>query len=310
VSALDSRAQELYREGRDLFFAGDFDRARVAFQASLDTVDSPNTRMYLGRTLLRLSRRTEAWTALDRAARDADARAITEPRYAPTANAARAEADAIAPSIAWLTIEAPNAPPSLTMSVNNLPLQRAALGIAMAVEPGAIVLEARAEGFRDTQQTLHLDAGARRSATLTLEALPAPPVREASSTTGEPPIVVLPVVQETWMTVPRSPTLRMMGIASMVAGGLTLAAGGVFGVLALNQYEEAQALQSMFGGLPNDDLQRSGARDRDVANVLFVTGGTVAAAGLVMFLLGQRTQRVRVPRLTLSPSAFSVSGSF
>ncbi len=144
---LEARAQALYQQGRERFFAEDFEQARGLFQTSLDTVDSPNTRMYLGRALQRLGRNAEAYLMLDRAARDAATRAATEPRYTPTRDAARLEADALAPSIGWLIIEAPSAPEGINVRVNGHEVQRANVGVEMPLDPGEVSVEARAEGF-------------------------------------------------------------------------------------------------------------------------------------------------------------------
>ncbi len=170
---LEARAQALYQQGRERFFAEDFEQARGLFQTSLDTVDSPNTRMYLGRALQRLGRNAEAYLMLDRAARDAATRAATEPRYTPTRDAARAEADALAPTIGWLVIDAPSAPEGITVRVNGHEVQRANVGVEMPLDPGEVVVEARAEGFRDARRALTLSAGARERVSLELEALPA-----------------------------------------------------------------------------------------------------------------------------------------
>ena len=71
--------------------------------------------MYLGRALRRLGRLPEAFATLDRAASDADRRAVTEPRYAATRESARAEAGELRGDIALLKLEGPGPYPFVEM---------------------------------------------------------------------------------------------------------------------------------------------------------------------------------------------------
>ena len=301
--ALESRAQALYQRGRERFSGGDFEQARLAFQSSLDTVDSPNTRMYLGRTLLRLGRPADAWALLDRAARDADARAVAEPRYVPTRDAARAEADAIAPSLAWLTLDAPDAPDGLQVRINGNTLQRGGLGVTMPMQPGEVTITASAPGRRDARATLVLVAGQRELQTLALEALPV----EAPVAVAPPPPILPPPRQ-----LPLPPPDRS---AVRVSAYALFGAAGVVGGTALGFYLSADSAWRDLDTLRmanrvDETLKAQGSRDQDISIGLAAVGGALLLSGAVLAYFGWRSPPSRPAAITFHVGAAGVGGAF
>jgi len=297
--ALESRAQALYQQGRERFFGGDFEQARLAFQSSLDTVDSPNTRMYLGRTLLRLGRLADAWALLDRAARDADGRAVAEPRYVPTRDAARAEADAIAPSLAWLTLDAPDAPDGLQVRINGSALQRSGLGVTMPMEPGEVAVTASAPGRRDARATLTLAAGQRELQTLTLEALPV---------VVAPPPPVLPPPRQ---VPPPPPDRSALHVSAFTLYGAAALVGGTalgFYLSADSAWHDLDALRMV--NRVDETLRAQGGRDQDIAIGLAAVGGALLAGGVILTYFGWRSPPARRAPITLHVGASGVGGAF
>jgi len=295
--SIESRAQAFYQQGRERFSAGDFEQARLAFQSSLDTVDSPNTRMYLGRTLLRLGRPADAWVLLDRAARDAEARAASEPRYVPTRDAARAEADAIAPSLAWLTVAAPDAPRDLSVRVNGAPLHQGGLGVTIPMEPGDVTITASAVGRRDVLTSLTLAAGQRELRTLVLEALPAPaPLAVEAPLILPPPPRALPPA-------PDRTELRVAGLVLGVFGAAVAVAGG--GLL----YARDRAEQDLVSGGYNAARVEDGKLFQDLGYGLLVPGAVLAATGAVMYFVGRASPGAS-RAVTLHASPAGLGGTF
>lgn len=303
--SLETRAQELYQQGRERFFVGEFEQARAAFQASLDTSDSPNARMYLGRALQRLGRNAEAWAMLDRAARDAANRTLAEPRYTPTRDSARAEADALAPSIAWLVVDVAAAPDDVAVRVNGNAVQRAGLGVEMPIDPGAVVVEVTARGRRDERREVSLVAGAHAHVALTLEALatPAAVVEATPVARVTPPRVVLPVVP------PPSRALRNAGVVTLAVGGAALVAGVALRLVAQSQYDTLVDQQR--ASAPDLALVDEGARNQTLSYAFLGAGAGVAVAGAVMLVAGARAL-ARPAALTLSvqPGGLSLGGRF
>ena len=299
--ALEARAQELYQQGRERFFAGDFEQARALFQTSLDTVDSPNTRMYAGRALQRLGRNADAYLMLDRAARDAAARASTEPRYTPTRDAARAEADALAPMIGWLLIECPTAPEGLAVRVNGHAVQPAGIGVEMPLDPGEVRVEATARGYADVAEGITLAAAAHERVTLRFEALPA--TRE-----GEPSVVTAPVTPPALAAVmvptPRSVPLRNAGIAALALGGAALITGGALRLIAQSDYDTLLTQRA-----PDGALADQGELAQTLSYVFFGVGAGVSIAGVVMWSLGARTHLTPLT-VSITSQGLGVGGHF
>lgn len=302
--ALEARAQSLYQQGREHFHAGRFEEARGAFQASLDVVDSPNARMYLGRSLARLGRVAEAYTALDRAARDAAVRARTEPRYQATSDSARAEAEALRPAVAWLVLRVDPTPDDVAVLAGDHPVQRGVLGVEVPFAPGELVVSARARGFTPATERVTLVAG--ETTTVSLALSPEALLRDAAASSGADAAVTDPDAGTGVFAVRRSP-LRSVGLVTGIAGALTLATGLVFGIIAWDQYDTVSRDASQ------DDLAREGIRNRDTANALFAVGGALSAAGLLMWLIApSRVERALAPRATLTivPGGVGLGGSF
>ncbi len=79
----------------------------------------------------------------------------------------------------------------------------------------------------------------------------------------------------------RKKTLRITGYALMGAGGLGLVLGGVFGGLASGSVKDAEADPFV----DRQEAFRERARTQaHVADAMFITGGVLAAAGLVLVL--------------------------
>lgn len=301
---LETRAQELYQQGRERFFAGDFEQARGLFQTSLDTVDSPNTRMYLGRALQRLSRNAEAYLMLDRAARDAAARVSTEPRYTPTRDAARAEAEALAPAVGWLLIECPTAPEGLAVRVNGHAVQLAGIGVEMPLDPGEVLVEASARGYADVRASLSLDATAHERVTLRFEALPRP---DARASPEAPAVTERPTTTTVLIPTPRSVPLRNFGIATIALGGSALVAAGALRLIAQSDFDALveQRTHNSF----DSALADQGELAQTLSYVLLGVGAGASVAGAVMWYLGARTHLTPLT-VSVTPQGLSLGGRF
>ena len=281
--SVETRAQDLYQAGRRHFHAGEFAEAEGDFRRSLDLVDSPNTRMYLGRSLLRLGRLPESWAVFDRAALDAERRAATEPRYAATSASARAEAGAIRGSIGLLTVRVSPTPEQATMRVGDAVVSRAAIGVPLPVVPGETEVEIAVPGFVPARRTVTLRAGETASIDVVLEPVPVPPVETPPAA---PVRVASSVPAESIALVPPPPfwtTRRLVGLTVLGAGAAAALTGLGFGFAA---WTEHQTLATQDPADPA--LISQGELHRDLANGLLVAGSSIALGGLLLTILGGR----------------------
>ena len=286
--SVEARAQDLYVSGRDRFRAKDFGGALEDFRRSLDLADSPNTRMYLGRALRRLGRLPEAFATLDRAANDAERRAVAEPRYTPTQESARAEANEIRSDIALLTVRLATLPPDATIRVGGAEFPVTAIGYPLPFVPGEVIVEFDAPGYAPAREILILTPGGDALVELTPRVDPAspaaslqrPPVESGRSAVT--PRVTLrrlePPVVRPWATT------RVVGVTSLSAGAAAVITGVVFGSLAWTEHETLSTQR-----LPDQALRIQGEFHRDFANVLIGTGSAIAVGALVLLWLSGRS---------------------
>jgi tetratricopeptide (TPR) repeat protein len=286
--SVETRAQDLYVSGRDRFRAKDFPGALDDFRRSLDLVDSPNTRMYLGRALRRLRRLPEAFATFERAASDAERRAVTEPRYAATRESARAEADEIRGDIALLTVRLPHLPPGASIRVAGAEVPVTAIGYPLPFAPGEVIVEFDAPGYAPAREILILAPGGNEVVDLTPRAdrsVPSVEAVAASSETARPAVLPQAPARRAEPSRPWS-TTRVLGVTALSAGVATVVTGVVFGALAWSEYESL---------LPRPQQERDqslvtqGEFHRDLANVLIASGSAIALGGLVLFWLSGRS---------------------
>ncbi len=281
--SVETRAQDAYQIGRDRFRTGDFAAALDDFRRSLDLVDSPNTRMYLGRTLLQLGRLPESYATLDRAAGDADRRSESEPRYAATRDSARAEADDIRRSIALVTVRVVSLPVGATLRVGGAEVPRTAVGFPLPFMPGEVIVELDAPGFAPTREIVILTPGGNAVIDLhpRVDATAVASPSMASVALQAPASRVLPPPPPSHWTAP-----RVAGLTLLTAGAATAIAGVVFGVFA---WSDHQVLSNQVELDQSSPLIAQGEFHRDLANVLIGSGSAMAVGGLLTYLLNSRS---------------------
>jgi hypothetical protein len=168
-------ALKRFESGRKAFDAGRYDEALGEFQASLELLSSPNTRMYIGRCYRGLGRTASAFTELRLAAHEAHDRlnASGDKRYAATSEAADAEAAQLEPVVPRLTVTVPGDPPSgFAIKVNGRDLPRAAWGTASETDPGAVSVEADGPRLVPFRTTVLLSSGAQERVDIALVRIP------------------------------------------------------------------------------------------------------------------------------------------
>jgi tetratricopeptide (TPR) repeat protein len=122
----------------------------------------------------------------------------------------------------------------------------------------------------------------------------------ADDGTGQPTDEQTPTTDEGDDAAKRKKTLRITGYALMGAGGVGLILGGVFGGLAQGNANDAKSEPFIDRQAELRDSARTQAR---VADAMFITGGVLAAAGLVLVLttLGGKKKAGSDAQATWSP---------
>jgi tetratricopeptide (TPR) repeat protein len=281
-------ARQRFQRGLELYDARSFETALAEFRASLALYASPNSQLYVARCLRALGRASEAYTEYERTVGLAADRAATDPRYADTRDAARAELGALLQKIGRLKLEAAGLPAGASVRVGGRPIPPTALGLEVPVEPGRVLVTAAAPGHAAFASEVSVPAGGRAILAVRLEPAQAPAPPESAR--GRRP----------WMW-------TAFGVAA--AGWLAF---GTFYLLADGQHDR---LARECGGGPCPASERGAiARGRfyqGVANVSLIVGALGLGTGVLLWALppSEAGPGARVS-LRVSPGTWALSGRF
>lgn len=248
------RGAELYREAR-------FEEALAAFRRSHGLFPSPNSMLFVGRSLRELGRNAEAVEAFEAAVLEARLRAVDEPRYRDTEAAAEAERDALSDQVGFVVLERGEGGLEGGVRVEGRAISPERFGLPIPVTPGEVAI---AVG----------DAAPQRVQVSAGEELRVP--LRAVSDRAAPSLAVAPSGGgEGWL------------VASGVVGGVALV--GVAFALALTVAADARFsdLQARCGGLcpPAEAGAIAEGRDLELAGILTGVGAAVIGAGAVVLLI-------------------------
>lgn len=272
------QAQSLFLRAKEQFDQARFHDALSGFRASLAVVNSPNTRLYVGRCLRELGEPLQAYLEFGRVASEAREAAAGDGRYTLTADEAAQERDATATQLAFVTVELRGADEATVLRVGGQAVRAEALADAIPVGPGEIAIVVERDGAPVARRGLTLGAGERMELSIDVPPRPpAPPAPPAALTTAPPPPDAT------------ARTLRTLAIVSGGVGVVGLATFAVAGAITKSNYDD---LESRCGPGPcADDVSRDvsrGVTTQTVANVGLVVGAVGGVAGITLFALHAR----------------------
>lgn len=312
VTAAEAGRQS-FQLGRALYDQRRWAEALDAFRTSNQVLPSPNTLLYVGRCHRELGRNAEAYRALLQAARDADARRVSEPRYAPTADAAQREAAAITERVGFVIVEVPDRPPALTVTLNGEALDPSTFGTALAVDPGALTLEASAAGRVPFRGTSAVAAGQQARMTVQLPSYQ-PGAATAAQTVSFTPTAMTGGVSPVVSTSSTNHTQRILGITALGAG-VALGVAGVFtGLRAREIQNDLDRICPAGCGNTRGDVRSmvdEGNSQVLATNVLWGVGGALAVTGVILWVTSPSSGSVELftPSLAVRPYVDPVGGS-
>ena len=170
-AAADATATAERNRGLDLMRQGHPDAAIEAFEHSLSVVESPNTRLDLGRACVAAGRLASGLHELDRARDTARARLDAgQQQYMRTYRAAEAEADAVRPRIPIVAIRfSQTPPPGSEVIVGTTHIPAPALNAPIPVDPGNVQIQLTGPGVREQTVQQHVGEGERPTLVITVE---------------------------------------------------------------------------------------------------------------------------------------------
>lgn len=261
-------AEALFREGRALLERGELAAACDKLEASNALDPSAGTVLNLAACRLKQGKTATAWAHFVSAERLARNQSRTE-----QAIEAKRRADELEPQLSTLTLWAPDAPPGLEVRCRGQVMQRASLGTAVPVDPGLMLIEAKAPGFSAVRLEVTLGSADRRSVTLPKLQRHGGPSSPPDSGSREP--------------AGTGPAERRKSALPWVIGGVgggAVVAGGVLGGLALSS--NSKAIQVCAAGDESACTRTQSRRDgQALASSLCIGVGALGIGVALVWLL-------------------------
>ena len=280
-------AQALYDEARQLVAAGKFEQACPKFKASYDLEPGGGTLLNLADCYEHQGKTALAYTtfkdALDAARHDGKSERV---------DFANEHLAALEKRLSRLSVAVPDAARAqgLQVSVDGAPLDEAAYGVALPIDPGTHRVRAEAPGKQPFEKLVNVPATSAKLqvdvpplvATPTAPgAAPAP----APATDGSAPAVAAPASGSSAgsSTPPSSSPTRTLGF---VAGGIGIAAIGVGSYFGARAFDRWDARNSGCAGGCTTNAKNAGDDAKQAATLSTIGFGVgVAALGVGVVLI-------------------------
>ena len=314
-------ARKAYAAGVTAFESGDNGRAYEQFLVADQTVASPNIKLMLGRTLIRLSRRTEAYRVLTQAVKSAG----DVPKYESAARAAREELHELEHQLALVRVRIADPTSNTALKVDDHWIDRALWSEALAFEPGSVRIELSEPDGRHDLQQLSLSPGS--SLTLDMRVPPAAVAVAAAPLAAPPPVAAeppQPVSELPSTPEPVEPPQRAANSGghslrpvSYIVAGVGVGGLAAFGILGALSDKEFSRLESACPTAKSCDAKyrdnaTRGQTYQTIANVSLGVGAAALVAGVVLWLVSGHDDSAGEPQhaLLVSPQGATWKGSF
>lgn len=285
-----AEATKHFNNGTLLFDTKDYAGALVEFQASYATVPSPNSRLYIARCFARTGKAAMAHREFDAVIAEAEERAKSEPKYAPTAETARLERDELTPGVGFVNVSITSASEAATLTIGGDEIPRSAWSGPIAADPGDVTLSLAEPGTEPVVKSVSLAPGATESVELS----------------GPSPA-------------PSGDVNRPLRTGAYVAGGVGILSIGIFAITAATSSAAlADYDDRCFAPCPElrDDYD-SAVSQRTASYVALGLGVAGLTAGVTLFVLSNKgassssaKPQGATASLLVGPSYAGVRGTF
>jgi hypothetical protein len=310
--AQKKEATDHFAVGKKALEAGDFGTAVSELHASIDVVDSPNTRLELARALRGSEDIASAWAEYRSAAALAGQLAAQEPRYVKTGEVADTERKDLETKLAFVMVSVAHAPAAATLTVAGRVVAPTDWTAPVLVAPGAVdVALIDSSGGDLAQATVSAVIG--QTVQVPLEGSRvggAQPEVTTLDRRDEPPPDHIVLPEPVAPATPHKSALRPLSFVSIGVGAAGLATFGVFGLLSSSTYNDLK--NTCPHGCPADKQNQvdSGIMQQTIANIGLGVGIAGVAAGVTMFLLSSPSEAPRNgAALVVAPGYIGMRGS-
>jgi Tfp pilus assembly protein PilF len=279
-------AEIVFEQGHQLMQAGKYAEACDAFERSQKLDPQIGTRYNIGLCSEKQGKLTSAWAAF----REVAQRDTNVGRRAD----AQKRADALAPRLTKLLINAAASPTGFSVKVNATDVTNL-LGIETPVDPGDYTVTATAPGYKDWSAKVSA-TGEGLTVTVAIPPMekpqPVPPGTSAHSEPGKEETSIAHLESSRDAAAQPAPSSRKkLGLGLAIGGGALIAGGVVAGVLASGKWSDAKAVcgGSLNCANPDDAARANQLGDAastrgDIATGLIGAGVVAAGVGAALWL--------------------------
>lgn len=306
----EAAAQALFDEGRALVQAGKYAEACPKFAESERLSPGAGTLLNLGACYEKNGQTASAWATYADAA--SEAKNANRPDWATRA---KQRMTALAPDLSKLSIVVP----ADTARASGLEIKRDGIvvgqtewGLAIPVDPGQHVVEAKAPGFKKWSTVVQVGTK-RDQVSQKVPALEAEPVETPPP--SRPQEIAPPPVEQSSSHPPdtsRGNAQRAVGIGAAAGGVVGIGVGIVFGLFASGNKSDAEpncnADLSACNGA-GVDAMKSARTDATISTIGFVAGGALLVGGAALYLTAPRNEPVKTIGLAVTPGPGGASVS-
>lgn len=293
-------AQALFQEGRDLMTKGDYEAACKKLEDSQKLDPAPGTLFNLAACYEKSGKTASAWATYQSAA--SGYRATKRPDWEAKA---RDKATTLEPKLSKLTIVVAEGQASLLeVKRDGQPVVQSELGAAIPVDPGSHIIEATAPGKKKWVTTVKVAAGG------TTERVTVPPLEFEATVTQPKSVAQSTAPPPAEADKSDGSGQRTLGLVLGGVGIVGLAVGGVTGIMAMGKNSDSTNLCPNDGACASPDAVDANKSARDlgtVSTIGFIAGGTLVAAGAVLFFTAPSGSSKSRARVRVTPIAGGAS---
>jgi hypothetical protein len=279
-------ARALAREGLELEKAHQYAQAADRFDRAEALVDAPTLLLGLARAQVGMGKLVEANETYRKVLRERLAPGAPAPFAKAVADATRESVD-VARRLAWVTFVI-EGPASAALRLDDADIAPAAVGVAVACNPGAHDVTASEAGYEPVHRSFVMAEGDRQTIALALTAVPAPPPVLAPAPVPAPEPATAPTAALAPAPAPReapSSVQRTAGAAILGIGVGALVVAGAAGAYTLARHAslEHECPDGRCSASQSDAITTYRAI-ADVSTVAAIVGGAAAVTGITLML--------------------------
>ena len=206
----------------------------------------------------------------------------SQERHAERVALSRAQIEALQPKVPTLTLViSPSAPAGFRIERNGVPLQGAALGVALPIDPGQHVIVTHAPGVPEERLTITLEAGESKRLELPLQpSTPPPTAPPVTEPTKVPDPPAAPPPED------RASSQKTLGYVAGAVGIAGLVVGSITGALVLGKKAtvDEECSGNVCKSAKGKEAADSGQSLATVSTIGFVVGVAGLATGVTLVL--------------------------